>query len=82
VTPEQIVELNLPSRPTKETDTRTKKWTGGDSVELDALPADYLRALVRGAIEQHLPRRQLEILKVAERSERQLLTMWAREARQ
>jgi hypothetical protein len=81
VTPEQIDELNLPSRPTKETDTRTKKWTGGDSVELDALPADYLRALVREAIERHMPRRQFDILKVAEKSERQLLTAWATEAR-
>ncbi len=77
VTPEQIAELNLPSRPTKTTDTRTKNWIGGESVELDALPADYLRQLVRGAIEQHLPRHQLEILKVAERSERELLTAWA-----
>lgn len=82
VTPQQIADLDLPSRPTKTTDTRTKNWTGGDSVELDALPPDYLRALVRGAIEQHMPRHKFEILKVAEKSEQELLTIWARETRQ
>jgi len=80
VTPRQIEELRLPSRPTKASDTRTKKWTGGDSVELDALPADYLRALVRAAIERHMPRHQLEVLKVAEQSERELLRQWAASA--
>ena len=37
--------------------------------------------VVRWASKRHLPSDQLEILKVAERSERELLTMWAREAR-
>ena len=46
VTPAQIEALDLPTRPTKSTDSRSKKWTGGDSVELDALPPDYLRGLV------------------------------------
>jgi hypothetical protein len=80
VTTEQIRAYNLPLRPTKTTDTRAKKFTdehGEGSVELDALHPDVLRRIVREAIERHLPRRQLEILKVAEKSERDLLTMWA-----
>jgi hypothetical protein len=85
VTTEQIRAYNLPLRPTKKSDSRSKKFTeehGEGSVELDAIHPDVLRSIVREAIERHLPRRQLEILKVAEQSERSLLTMWATEARQ
>jgi hypothetical protein len=80
VTTEQIESFGLPLRPTKQTDTRAKKFTeefGEGSVELDAIHPDTLRTLVREAIEQHLPRRQMEVLKVAERSERDLLKKWA-----
>jgi len=82
VTPEQISEWNLPTRPTKTTDTRSKKWNGGDSVELDAIDPDTLRGLVRDCIERHVDKRKLEIIRVAEESERQQLAMFAREARQ
>ena len=42
VTPEQIVELALPTRPTKATDSRSKSWGGGDeSVELDGIEPDH-----------------------------------------
>jgi hypothetical protein len=85
VTTEQIRAYNLPLRPTKKSDSRAKRFTeehGEGSVELDAIHPDVLRRIVREAIERHLPRQQLEILKVAEQSERKLLTMWATEARQ
>jgi hypothetical protein len=72
VTPEQIRDWSLPSRPTKTSDTRSKNF-GEISVELDAIPPDRLRDLVEGVIERHLPRRQFEILKIAEASERELL---------
>jgi hypothetical protein len=72
VTPEQIRKWALPSRPTKASDTRAKNF-GDISVELDAIPPDRLRDLVEGVIERHLPKRQFEILKVAEASERDLL---------
>jgi hypothetical protein len=36
-----------------------------------------LRDLVEGAINLHLPQDQLEILKIAEASERELLVQWA-----
>ena len=69
VTPEQIRTWNLPTRPTKQTDSRAKGF-GAISVELDAIPPDELRGLVQMAIEQHLPPEQFKILKVAEESER------------
>jgi hypothetical protein len=76
VTQEQIEEWNLPSRPTKSSDSRSKKWRGGDSVELDAIHPDQLRELVQAAIEQHLPPEKFDHLKVAEESERELLEAW------
>jgi hypothetical protein len=76
VTRQQVEEWNLPDRPTKMTDTRAKKWVG-TSVELDAIPAMKLRTLVRECIERHIDQHQFSILRVAEESERELLTKWA-----
>jgi hypothetical protein len=81
VTPAQIEHWSLPSRPTKGTDTRAKSFGSDVSVELDAINPGDLRSLVRMCIEEHLPREQFEILKVAERSERQLLTSFVRSVR-
>jgi hypothetical protein len=84
VTEDQISEWDLPSRPTKSTDTRAKNF-GDISVELDAMQPNYLRLLVEGVILRHLPADEFRKLKVAEESERELLTSWAaamsREAR-
>jgi hypothetical protein len=62
VTRQQIADWNLPTRPTKKSDTRSKKWMGGDSVGLDALDPDTLRRLVRDSIERHVDREQLNVL--------------------
>jgi hypothetical protein len=78
VTREQVEQWNLPSRPTKQTDTRAKKFGSGTSVELDAIPADKLRALVRECIERHVDQHQLKVLKIAEESERNLFREIAR----
>ena len=72
VTPKQIYDWKLPSRPTKTSDSRSKGF-GDVSVELDAIPPDRLRGIVQASIEKHLPQRQFEILKIAEESERDLL---------
>jgi hypothetical protein len=72
VTPEQITQWELPSRPTRKSDSRAKRF-GPISVELDAIEPDRLRDLVYTAIERHLPPEQLRVLKVAEESERELL---------
>ena len=47
------------------------------SVELDAIPAARLRELVRECIERHIDAHQLAMLRIAEESERELLTKWA-----
>ena len=73
VTPEQIAEWNLPTRPTKASDTRSKGF-GNISVELDAIDPNALRALVQETIEQHLPPDQFAVLKAAEQSEREIIT--------
>jgi hypothetical protein len=73
ITRAQVEEWNLPTRPTKQTDTRAKKFGSATSVELDAIPAHQLRGLVCECIERHIDQEQLNILKVAEESERGFL---------
>jgi hypothetical protein len=72
VTPEQIDAWDLPSRPTKTTDSRSKNF-GDISVELDAIEPNMLPDLVEQAIQQHLPSDRFAILKAAEDSERELI---------
>jgi hypothetical protein len=72
VQPWQIEQWDLPTRPTKDSDTRSKNF-GPISVELDAIAPDTLRDIVAKAIERHLPERRLEILRAAEESERKIL---------
>jgi hypothetical protein len=79
VTPEQISEWDLPTRPTKASDTRAKNF-GSVSVELDAIEPNQLRSLVQAAIEQHLPADQFEVLKAAEDSEREVIARLVRTA--
>jgi hypothetical protein len=79
VTPQQIADWDLPSRPTKTSDPRSKNWEGGDSVELDAIAPDDLRQLVRDCIEQHVDQDQLDFLKAQEEREKEMLTMFAKQ---
>jgi hypothetical protein len=77
VNPDQIRDWNLPTRPTKPSDTRSKNF-GAISVELDAIEPETLRAIVHDAIERHMPRQQYAVLKAAEESERRALLGLAR----
>lgn len=72
VTPWQISVLELPTRPTKTSDTRAKGF-GDISVELDAIDPNSLRQIVKEAIEEHLPAEELSVLQEAEQSERSIL---------
>jgi hypothetical protein len=76
VTPDQIQAWNLPSRPTKTSDSRSVTWQGGDSVEVDAIHPNRLRVMVRNAIEIHTDEHQIEVIRKAEESERELLRAW------
>jgi hypothetical protein len=77
LTEQQIAAFNLPTRPTKREGNRHAHKFEGDSVELDALPASELRSMVREVIERHISEQELEILRAAEDSERDLLEAWA-----
>lgn len=72
VTPEQIEKWHLPTRPTKRADTRSKLFVG-ESVEVDAIPPSQLRGLVNTAIIGHIDQRALDVVLVAEQSERETL---------
>jgi hypothetical protein len=76
VNPDQIVAWNLPTKPAKASDSRSKSFTG-ETVEAEAVPVDVMRKLVRDAIEQFIDPDKLVITAVAEREERALLERWA-----
>src|SRR2546429_9815699 len=54
VTRERIRQWSLPTRPTKQSDTRAEKFGSAVSVSLDAIPPHQLRALVPECIERHV----------------------------
>jgi hypothetical protein len=72
VTPEQIEQFGLHTRPTKQSDSRAKNFAGG-SVEVDAIAPTILRGMVRDAIEQWIDPEALRINEIAEKSEREIL---------
>lgn len=80
ITPAQVRKYNLPTRPTKTKGTHAKGFVGlgesQESIEVDALPPRMLRALVQEAITRHIDWRQLEITRIAEGSEREVLSMY------
>jgi len=73
ITEEQIARYNLPTRSTKRKDPRARAWGNRESVELDALPANVLRELVKDCIERHIDKHQLAATQQAERLERDTL---------
>jgi hypothetical protein len=77
VTSEQLDRWQLPTRPTKKTDSRSKSFEG-DSVEVDAIPSQGLRALVQECINRHIDREILARVQLVEKSERATLRRYAR----
>ncbi|MEP6538943.1 MAG: hypothetical protein ABJF23_26645 [Bryobacteraceae bacterium] len=73
VTKEQITDLNLPTRPTKKTDSRSRNFDGGESVEVDAISPAALRKLVEACIVPHIDRDVLAGLERVEKDERDIL---------
>jgi hypothetical protein len=74
VTGPQIHMWDLPTREPKRTTAADLKWPYAIACELDAVPPDDLRNLVERAINEHLPQHQLQILKAAEQSEREIIS--------
>jgi len=81
VTPQQIAVWSLPTRPTKQGDSRYAGFRG-ESVEVDAIPPDTLRALATEAIAQHVDQAVIDGLELAEKDERKTLRWFAREAQE
>lgn len=80
VLPEQIAKWHLPTRAPKRGSPADRAWPHDIACELDAIPPDHLRAIVDGAINQHIDQEQLKALRVAEQSEKELLRIWAKTA--
>lgn len=72
VNPYQIELYNLPTRPTKKTDSRAKKFKG-ESVEVDAIPPDTLRDLCRQCIVAHIDYDAYKRMQAVEEAERDTL---------
>ena len=54
LTPELIREHNLPTAPAKRTDSRSKRWGGRETCQLEALPPDVLANVITREIESYL----------------------------
>jgi hypothetical protein len=78
VQPWQVDAWQLPTRPTKQSDSRSKAFTG-ESVEVDAIPPDQLRGMVRDSIVQHVNFVTLRQLETVEREERKIITFFTDE---
>jgi hypothetical protein len=79
VTERTVKDFNLPTRPHKRKSPADKAWPYDYACELDAMPPDLLREIVRACIEQYLPHDAYEVLKKAEASEREALKAFVRE---
>ncbi len=73
LTLEQVEDWNLPTRPHKRATVADQRWPHPYACELDAIPPHDLRALVKGAIEQHLPADELARLLHIEALERETM---------
>ena len=72
VNEQQIVDLDLQTRPTKKTDTRAKHFEG-ESVEVDAIHPDILRQMVEECITLHIDDAVLDNTRKIEQVERETL---------
>lgn len=72
VTQAQIRDMQLPTRPTKKTDSRSKGFEG-ESVEVDAIPPRTLKQLATDCIAQHADPRALAAMQDVEAMERRTL---------
>ena len=79
VTEAQIIEWDLPTRPTKRTDSRSKNFEG-ESVEADAIPTWQLKALTESCINRHIDSYAFDKLQTIEAEERasfqSILEIW------
>ena len=72
VTESQIENFNLPTRPTKKSDSRSRNFKG-ESVEVDAIPPAVLKDICEKCITHHIDSAALERTRVVEQAERKTL---------
>lgn len=73
VTPDQILDMDLPTRPTKQSDSRARHFESNVSVELDAIHPNVLRQMITETIDSVVDQKQLEAVRRAEQLERESL---------
>ena len=73
LTPEQIKQYSLPPAPPKKSDTRSKSWTGGGVVELDALEPRILEKLIEDSINEYFDFKLYSEVKKLEKIEKERL---------
>jgi len=73
ILPGQIRRFNLPTRPTKQTDSRARNWDGDECVELDAMPPAEMCSLVEKAITNLIDVGEWTALQKIEAAERESL---------
>jgi hypothetical protein len=72
----QIEQYGLQTRPTKKSDSRSRSFEG-ESVEVDAIAPDQLRAICERWITRHIDQDQLERTRAVEEAERETLAQIA-----
>jgi hypothetical protein len=70
LTPEMIDEYDLPTAPAKRSDSRSKRWGGRETCQLEALPPDVLSGVLAATIESYLDAEILKADREAEAEER------------
>ena len=75
MTRDEIEQWELPTRPTKKSDSRCKGFDG-ESVEVDAIAPSDLRDIARDCIEQHVDEESLRRTRRVEDAERDTLATW------
>ncbi len=76
VNEDDIKRLSLVTRPTKKTDSRSKNFKG-ESVEVDAIPPETLRAMVEKCIAQHVDMEEYRKLQRTEQLEKETLRVFS-----
>jgi hypothetical protein len=73
LTPEMVSRYSLPTAPPKSSDSRTKRWGGVGTCQLEALPPDRLAGIIRSRIEYFLSEEILEQDREKELEERRII---------
>ncbi len=78
--PKQVTEMRLPTREPKPERGAIKRWPHSFAAELDAIPPDRLRAMVRKAIETHMPNEKIAAHAAAVQAERAQAKAWLKQS--